>query len=51
LTVMKRHLTPAFWIELGLAGISATRREHQKIGKLVTEGDFEKYGQLLKDIS
>jgi SpoVK/Ycf46/Vps4 family AAA+-type ATPase len=29
--------------------VRATRREHQKIGKLVTEADFEAYGSLLKE--
>lgn len=30
--------------------VRATRREHQKIGKLVTEADFENYGPLLRDL-
>jgi len=92
---MNRHLPPPFWIELGLAAISAflaiitllwpdwieivfnidpdvgngsleraivglsfvlavaffalARREWRRAA--VTEGDFEQYGQLLKDIS
>jgi hypothetical protein len=29
--------------------VRATRREHQKIGKLVTEADFETYGPLLRE--
>jgi hypothetical protein len=29
--------------------VRATRREHQKIGKLIGEADFERYGALLRD--
>jgi hypothetical protein len=29
--------------------VRATRREHQKIGKLIGEADFERYGEMLRD--
>ena len=32
-----------------MALVRATRREYQKLGKLVAESDFERYFGLLKD--